>query len=586
MLREVAENAVFEAESEIERHRVLYHKEREKRKKLSDKLSFYKQLEQRLKNNAADSTSGRIQWLFDEQQRGAGDGSSSDNRGATSSFASSSSGRRPGSQSPDRRPRSLSYELRHMSVSALRKLLDERKVPHRDCLEKGELLFRAKQALSAEAAEMTEAERVAAVEEELNQAHQGGGGGGGGRREGKLMERKEEWEEDKSEVDADEKEIQQHDEEAKMNANLESFAADAMSPNRDEEQDDAEGEEEQEEDDDDDGLVFRLSRRSGKRGTTAAASPPVAYTPDEEDQISAAEQRKKKQEKLRAKRRAAVGKQRSGRRTNRRENRRQKQSPESATTTVAAAAVPPSPTPSPPPPPPAPTTTDFVLPTPSADGPTVTSRTTMNTVFDLPDLQRSARRPPPPSAPPAYTPSRGTNQRIEERRLREELVTQQRAEQKGRQLRQAEQVHKAQARQTERVQGTIKDQVQRWAVKKSLIRMLCTLEKIMPRERVPLPKLDLRLSSTAADVKRAYKQALRAVHPDKLATASVDDRVRGEFVFSALRESYARSEKLKEDKERGRATNAASPRGGGGVGGKRRGSAGAGMDSPAWSRRW
>ena len=182
-----------------------------------------------------------------------------------------------------------------------------------------------------------------------------------------------------------------------------------------------------------------------------------------------------------------------------------------------------------------------------------------------------------------YTPSRGTNQRIEERRLREELVTQQRAEKKVRQLRQAEQVHKAQARQTERVQGTIKDQVQRWAAKKSLIRMLCTLEKIMPRERVSLPKLDLRISSTAADVKRAYKQALRAVHPDKLATASVDDRVRGEFVFSALREAYSRAEKLKEDKERGVAANAASPRG---VGRRRRSSGTAGQNSPAWSQRW
>ena len=69
MLREVAETAVFEAESEIERHRVLYSKERQKRKRLGDKLSFYRQLEQRLKNSAADSTSERIQWLFDEQQQ-------------------------------------------------------------------------------------------------------------------------------------------------------------------------------------------------------------------------------------------------------------------------------------------------------------------------------------------------------------------------------------------------------------------------------------------------------------------------------------------------------------------------------------
>ena len=77
---------------------------------------------------------------------------------------------------------------------------------------------------------------------------------------------------------------------------------------------------------------------------------------------------------------------------------------------------------------------------------------------------------------PTYTQSRSTNQRIEEWRLRRELVTQQPPEQKVRQLRQeeqvhAEQVHKAQACQTERVQGTIKDQVQRWATKKSLIRM-------------------------------------------------------------------------------------------------------------------
>ena len=105
----------------------------------------------------------------------------------------------------------------------------------------------------------------------------------------------------------------------------------------------------------------------------------------------------------------------------------------------------------------------------------------------------------------------------------------------------------------------------------------------MPRERVSLPKLDLRISSTAADVKRAYKQALRAVHPDKLATASVDDRVRGEFVFSALREAYSRAEKLKEDKERGVAANAASPRG---VGRRRRSSGTAGQNSPAWSQRW
>ena len=49
------------------------------------------------------------------------------------------------------------------------------------------------------------------------------------------------------------------------------------------------------------------------------------------------------------------------------------------------------------------------------------------------------------------------------------------------------------------------------------------------------PPLKLRLTSTAADVKRAYRKALRAVHPDKLAQASLTDRLVAEHVFSASR---------------------------------------------------
>ena len=82
----------------------------------------------------------------------------------------------------------MSYVLSHMSVSSLRKLLDDRKVPHRDCLEKGELLFRAKQALSAEAAEMTEAERLAVSAEQQYKNVKGSGV-----EERKDIERKEDW---------------------------------------------------------------------------------------------------------------------------------------------------------------------------------------------------------------------------------------------------------------------------------------------------------------------------------------------------------------------------------------------------------
>ena len=174
--------------------------------------------------------------------------------------------------------------------------------------------------------------------------------------------------------------------------------------------------------------------------------------------------------------------------------------------------------------------------------------------FDLPDLQRTQRTPPPPATPPMYTPSRGTNQRIEERRLREELVTQQRAEKKCVNLGRLNKFTSTSA--SDRAAGHHKGSSAALGSQEKLNSYaLYTRENHASREGFA-SKLDLRISSTAADVKRAYKQALRAVHPDKLATASVDDRVRGEFVFSALREAYSRAEKLKEDKERGVAANA------------------------------
>ena len=95
----------------------------------------------------------------------------------------------------------------------------------------------------------------------------------------------------------------------------------------------------------------------------------------------------------------------------------------------------------------------------------------------------------------------------------------------------------------ESIQGRLKDEVQKWAHQKSLIRMLVTLDKIMPSNRISLPTFKLRLSSTSSDVRTAYKQALRCVHPDKLSNATMEDRVRGEYVFNALRVAFAKNSK-------------------------------------------
>ena len=67
-LREVAENAVFEAESEVERHRVLYHRERKARMKMQRRLTFYRQLEERLKEVAPGNMKDRLSFLFEEKK--------------------------------------------------------------------------------------------------------------------------------------------------------------------------------------------------------------------------------------------------------------------------------------------------------------------------------------------------------------------------------------------------------------------------------------------------------------------------------------------------------------------------------------
>ena len=66
----------------------------------------------------------------------------------------------------------------------------------------------------------------------------------------------------------------------------------------------------------------------------------------------------------------------------------------------------------------------------------------------------------------------------------------------------------------------------------------------------PAPKLSLNLRSTADDVKIAYKKALRTVHPDKLISASMSDRMKAEQVFKALRDAYTLDMQVASEIER------------------------------------
>jgi len=225
---------------------------------------------------------------------------------------------------------------------------------------------------------------------------------------------------------------------------------------------------------------------------------------------------------------------------------------------------------------------DLLLPTPQQNFPPPATVlpppiTTGFTAFAPPPPPAPASAPVPAPAPaPAMTPT--TTSRIEQRRAKEEETLNRREKDAVFKLQQAERQKQINKETASSIQKRVVGQVQSWAQKKSLIRMLVTLDKIMSPDRIALPSLKLRLTSTASDVRTAYKQALRCVHPDKLSNASMEDRVRGEYVFNALREAFARTNNQ-----------------GGGGDTQRRGSGGSGAsggttssprNQPVWAQRW
>ena len=624
-LREVAENAVFEAESEVERHRVLYHRERKARMKMQRRLTFYRQLEERLKEVAPGNMKDRLSFLFEEKKSPSIKSSKRSNQSNLQSdlhsnlqssqqssqhSSSSPSKRRARSRSgssnnyrdeyyPDSAP-SINFNIRNsndaqssstplgtfmngskkgttmqslrtMSVSELRYFLNLRNIPHRDCIEKIELLFRAQTALEKEEKEEKQEKQEKQERKEFNSemkgekmddenessndmgSNDGSNGSNDSSGEGDLggVERRDRVESERAswETSSEEEEDEYKKEEKEQE----------QETTKDQKKEEAE--EKENEDEDEDGLVFRLSRRTKKKTTNIndnndinnadlnffktkinntttnqnGSSSTTTTTTTTSSSTASASDRRKKQSVLRAKRRAAASKKSSSssrRSRNHRSTRTQSPSNTTAPTTtntnttntassITTTSIPTSPNDDPP------LVGIHTLPSPEI----YTTTTTTNNQY-LPS--------PSPPPPPSFNSTDVTNQRIEERRLREELDAQQREIKAVQKLRSSEQQKQQEANEITSVQGRLRSEVQQWAINKSLIRMLCTLDKIMGTD-ITLPTLKLRLSSTSSDVKTAYKQALRCVHPDKLRSATTNDRVRGEYVFNALREAYTRS---------------------------------------------
>ena len=104
--------------------------------------------------------------------------------------------------------------------------------------------------------------------------------------------------------------------------------------------------------------------------------------------------------------------------------------------------------------------------------------------------------------------------------------------------------------QADEVENEVNRRVTAWAKGKDLKRMLVTLHLLLPKV---VPRVRLGLVHDEADVRRAYKQALRKVHPDKLSSnpdLAVADRLAAQRVFSILVQEH-RSTAQHEQKQQG-----------------------------------
>ena len=106
------------------------------------------------------------------------------------------------------------------------------------------------------------------------------------------------------------------------------------------------------------------------------------------------------------------------------------------------------------------------------------------------------------------------------------------------------------------VQANVERRMQRWARHKPLSVMLETLHTLLPKLVAPealRPLLcagtsggtrphfmnRMRAAAPRAGVKKAYKHALRLIHPDKLMRAPMNQRVAGQCALAALSQQHA-----------------------------------------------
>ena len=103
-------------------------------------------------------------------------------------------------------------------------------------------------------------------------------------------------------------------------------------------------------------------------------------------------------------------------------------------------------------------------------------------------------------------------------------------------MRKAEQRDAEQAAVTESAAIDAQRRVNEWLRGKRVQLMIRTLHELLPRSLLAEP---IKCGETSADVKRAYREAVKVVHPDKLSTTtSTEDKQLCSKAFMAITEAF------------------------------------------------
>ena len=127
-------------------------------------------------------------------------------------------------------------------------------------------------------------------------------------------------------------------------------------------------------------------------------------------------------------------------------------------------------------------------------------------------------------------------QKLEMRLKAEREATAKRRAKRVDDIRKAEQRDAEHAAVAESAAIDAQRRVNEWLRGKRVQLMIRTLHELLPRSLLPGP---IECGETSADVKRAYREAVKVVHPDRLSTAaSTEDKQLCSKAFMAITEAF------------------------------------------------